>query len=378
MSTVYQHATIYNGETVIEDGYIRFNEKIEAVGDMNDYQAQDSDKVVDVEQQLIIPGFIDIHSHGGYGTDNMDADPEKINQMVDDFLNEGITSYFATTMTQTPENIEAALKAINEAMKLNDRILGVHVEGPFIDVEYKGAQKASHIIPADVELMKKWQELSGNSIRLVTYAPEHDDVEAFEDYCQSQNIVLSAGHTAAVYDELKNSKATHITHLFNGQRGMHHREPGVAGFGLLEDGVTVEMIVDGHHINRNMVKLAYRAKGADGIALITDSMRAKGLPDGESELGGQKVIVKDGTARLESGSLAGSALTFIDGFKNMIEFTGCSIEEAVQMSSTNQANEFGLDTKGYLKADYDADFLLMDKDLNIKETIYGGQVHIVK
>lgn len=375
MSKVYTGAKVYSGEEVIENGYIRFDQKISDIGSMEDFNEQSDDELIDVKGKMIIPGFIDVHSHGGYGTDNMDADPQKINEMVDEFLNEGITSYFATTMTQTPENIEAALKAIAEAMKINDRILGVHVEGPFINVEYKGAQSADHIIPADVELMKKWQELSGNAIRLVTYAPEHDNVKPFEDYCEEQGIVLSAGHSAALYDELKESKATHITHLFNGQRGLHHREPGVAGFGLLEDGVMVEMIVDGHHINPRMVDFAYRTKGAEGIVLITDSMRAKGLPDGESELGGQKVIVKDATARLENGSLAGSALTFIDGFRNMIEYTNCSIEEAVIMSSTNQAKEFNLDSKGLLKADYDADFLVLDNDLNLEQTIYGGKVH---
>lgn len=375
MSTVFTGATIYSGEIVIDNGYIRFDETIQEVGPMTEYEEQDNDKIIDVTNKKIIPGFIDIHSHGGYGIDNMDADPEKINQMVDEFLNEGITSYFATTMTQTPENIEAALIAIKEAMKLNDRILGIHVEGPFINVEYKGAQSPDHIIPADVELMKKWQELSGGAIRLVTYAPEQENVESFEKYCLNEDIVLSAGHSAAVYSELKESSATHITHLFNGQRGLHHREPGVAGYGLLEGNVMVEMIVDGHHIDHKMVDFAYRIKGAEGIVLITDSMRAKGLPDGVSELGGQKVIVKDATARLENGSLAGSALTFIDAFRNMIEFTNCSIEEVVLMSSTNQAKEFNLATKGLLKPNYDADFLVLDHNLNLEQTIYGGQVH---
>lgn len=375
MSTVFTGATIYSGEIVIDNGYIRFDETIQEVGPMTEYEEQDNDKIIDVTNKKIIPGFIDIHSHGGYGIDNMDADPEKINQMVDEFLNEGITSYFATTMTQTSKNIEAALVAIKEAMKLNDRILGIHVEGPFINKEYKGAQSPDHIIPADVKLMKKWQELSGGAIRLVTYAPEQKNVETFEKYCLNENIILSAGHSAAVYSELKESSATHITHLFNGQRGLHHREPGVAGYGLLEDNVMVEMIVDGHHIDHKMVDFAYRIKGAEGIVLITDSMRAKGLPDGVSELGGQKVIVKDATARLENGSLAGSALTFIDAFRNMIEFTNCSIEEAVLMSSTNQAKEFNLATKGLLKPNYDADFLVLDHNLNLEQTIYGGQVH---
>ena len=143
----------------------------------------------------------------------------------------------------------------------------------------------------------------------------------------------------------------------------------------MNDDVKVEMIVDGHHICPEMVKLTYRAKGADGIVLITDAMRAKGLPNGESELGGQKVFVKDGTARLENGSLAGSILTFIDAFRNMIAFSGCSIEEAVKMSSTNQAEEFNLAGKGKLLPGYDADFLVLSTDLELQQTIYGGETY---
>lgn len=375
VSTVYTDAKIYTGEKVLDSAFIRFTDKIESVGLMADYVEQADDQVISVHGKLIIPGFIDIHSHGGYGTDNMDADAQKINQMVDQFLNEGITSYFATTMTQKTENIEAALYAINEAMSLNDRILGIHIEGPFINVNYKGAQSADHIIPADLDLLKKWQDISGGAIRLITYAPEQENVQAFEKYCLEQNIVLSAGHSGASYDQLIRSKASHVTHLYNGQRGLHHREPGVAGFALLEDKVMAEIIVDGLHIQPKMVELAYRVKGADGLVLITDSMRAKGLPDGESELGGQKVFLEDGQARLESGSLAGSVLTFIDAFRNMIKFSGCSLEEAVKMSSVNQAKEFNLTGKGMIKKDFDADFLLLDQELNLIQTIYSGKIH---
>ena len=376
MASVFTNAKIYCGNQVIDPGFIRFDRDIQQVGSMTDYQEEDQDQVKDLSGQIIIPGFIDIHSHGGYGIDNMDADPDKIDEMVDFFLNEGITSYFATTMSQTAPNITAAMEAIAEAMKKNDRILGVHLEGPFINEKHKGAQSADHIVPANLDLLKKWQDITGGKIKLITYAPEQANVKAFEDYCLDQGIVLSAGHTDATYDVLDQSPITHITHLFNGQKGIHHREPGTAGFGLLKgDDIKVELIVDGHHIDPKMVDFAYRMKGAKGIVLVTDSMRAKGLPDGESELGGQKVIVKDSTARLESGSLAGSALTYIDAFRNMINFSHCSIEEAVLMSSTNQAEEFNLDGKGYLAEGYDSDFLVLDKDLNLNQTIAAGKVH---
>jgi N-acetylglucosamine-6-phosphate deacetylase len=378
MNKTIINAKIYTGETVIEDGFLRFNEQISAVGPMTVYEAAADEEVIDAKGQIVAPGFIDVHSHGGYGVDNMDADPEAINQMTKKMLAEGITSYFPTTMTQSDENIERALAGIKEAKKTNPMIQGIHLEGPFVSPDYKGAQPEQFMRAADAETMARWHDISGGNLRLVTYAPEMADVSAFEDYCEKNGIILSVGHSGATYNQLKNSKASHVTHLFNGQLGLHHREIGVAGFGLLEEDIYTEMIVDGFHISPAMVKLAYKAKGAENILLITDAMRAKGFPEGESELGGQKVFVKDKQARLENGSLAGSVLTFNDAFKNMIEFTGCTIAEAVQMSAVNQAREFDLAHKGLLKSGKDADIIILDKDLNVKQTILGGTVHDIK
>lgn len=379
MIKVVIHATIYTGESVIEDGFIRFGQEIQTIGPMADYKKDVGDEeVIDAKGQIIVPGFIDIHSHGGYGVDSMDGDAQAINTMTKKMLREGITSYFPTTMTQSDENIEQALVAIREAINSNPMIQGIHLEGPFVSAAYKGAQPEEFMRPADADTMERWNELSGGNIRLVTYAPELGDVSAFEAYCEANDIVLSAGHSGATYAQLKASKTSHVTHLFNGQLGLHHREIGVAGFGLLEENVYTEMIVDGFHIGPDMVKLAYKAKGPEKILLITDSMRAKGEPEGESELGGQRVIVEDKQARLESGSLAGSVLTFNDAFKNMIEFSGCSMEEAVQMSSGNQAREFGLDKKGLLKTGYDADFVVLNKELTVKQTVLGGSVYGVE
>lgn len=375
MATVLTNAQIFTGTDTIENGYIRFEETILEIDTMDHFTEQAKDEVLDAKGQKIVPGFIDIHSHGGYGSDNMDANPEVINEMIYQMLKEGITSYFPTTMTQSDGNIEKALAGIREAKKENPMIQGIHLEGPFVSPAYKGAQPEQYMRTADADTMKRWNDISGGNIRLVTYAPEMGDVSAFEEYCVKNNIILSAGHTGATYDQLKASKVSHITHLFNGQLGLHHREIGVAGFGLLEDDVYVEMIVDGFHIAPDMVKLAYKAKGADKIVLITDSMRAKGQPEGESELGGQKVIVKDKQARLENGSLAGSVLTFNDALKNMIEYTHCSMEEAVKMSSVNQAREFGLTQKGALEKGKDADMVLLDDALTVNKTILGGIVH---
>lgn len=375
MNKVIINAKIYTGEEAIDSGFIRYGKEIIAVGPMADYHSQSEEEEIDLKGKMLVPGFIDIHSHGGYGSDNMDADPKAIDEMTRKMLAEGITSYFATTMTQSDENIENALAAIKKAKEMNPMIQGIHLEGPFVSPAYKGAQPEQFMRPANAETMKKWNDISGGNIRLVTYAPETGDVSGFEKYCQENDIILSVGHSGATYDELNDSAVSHVTHLFNGQLGLHHREIGVAGFGLLNEGINAEMIVDGFHITEKMVKLAYRARGADNIVLITDAMRAKGAPEGESELGGQKVIVKDKQARLENGSLAGSVLTFDDAFRNMIDFTGCSIEEAVKMSSVNQAKEFGLSQKGALTAGKDADIVVLNEKLQVKETILGGETH---
>ena len=283
-------------------------------------------------------------------------------------------------MTQAVDNISKSMEAVNEAAKQEPAIVGVHLEGPFINPHFKGAQPEEHIIAPSIDLVKKWNELSGNRVRLITYAPEQaEDVRAFEDYLADNNIIGSIGHSNATRDFLQhNSKASHITHLYNAQRPMSHREPGVTGHAMLEDNIRTELIVDGFHVYPDMVNVAYKLKTANRIDLITDSMRAKGLGDGESELGGQKVWVKDKQARLEDGTLAGSVLEFDDAFRNVMAFTGASIEEAIQMASVNQAIEFGLTNKGTLTIGKDADLNVFSADLTSLEATYSLGRHFSK
>ncbi|WP_027107456.1 N-acetylglucosamine-6-phosphate deacetylase [Ligilactobacillus ceti] len=375
MSTVLKHAVIYTGKEKIEDGYIRFDEQIKAIGKTADYQAEPGDKVVDLNGQIVVPGFIDVHSHGGYSFDAMDGNPKEISQMVDEMVHEGITSYFATTMTQSHENIANAMVGIKKAAEMNPVIQGIHLEGPFISPVFKGAQPEEYIQAPDIELFAKWHQLSGNRIKVVTYAPEHETSPAFEEFCIEHQIVPSVGHSNATRQEMKHSKASHVTHLYNAQRPLKHREPGVTGHAFLEDNIYCEVIADGFHIDPEMVKMAYELKGPERIELITDSMRAKGMPEGESELGGQKVIVKDKQARLESGNLAGSVLEFQDAFKNIMKFTGCSIEDAVMMSSVNQAREFNLTQKGTLEVGKDADINVFNSDIMLQSTYSLGRLY---
>jgi N-acetylglucosamine-6-phosphate deacetylase len=374
---VLKHAKIYTGDQVIEDGYIRFDKKILAVGPVYDYVAQPGDEVQNIQGTTIVPGFIDVHAHGGYGFDAMDGDPDQIDTMATKMMrNEGVTTLFATTMTQSNENIDRAMSGVKVAADRNPIIQGVHLEGPFISAVYKGAQPEQYIKDPNTELLGHWNELSGGRVKLITYAPEDPGSAAFEDYCLANGIVPSVGHSNATREQLLNSKATHVTHLYNAQREFKHRQPGVTGHAMLEDNMHAELICDGFHIVPDMIRLAFDMKGSERIDLVTDSMRSKGMPEGESELGGQKVYVKDKQARLADGTLAGSVLQFTDAFKNIQSFTGCSMFEAVQMSSVNQAEEFHLDSKGTLTVGKDADMNLLDRQQDLIVTYsYGTEYH---
>lgn len=369
------HAEIYTGQTVIQSGFIRFGQTIQEIGAMTDYTAQD-EEVIDLKGKRIIPGMIDVHIHGGYDVDTMDGDREALVRLSEAMLAEGVTSFFATTITQDWEQITCALEAARDVIETRQTTIeGIHLEGPFINPDYAGAQPLAFIVEPDVEQFLKWQQASGNHIKLVTYAPERPGARAFETAVRETGAVPSAGHTDATFEENRTGNVTHGTHLYNQMRALHHREPGTVGYCLLERTVFAEIIPDGIHSSKEMVKFAYRMKGPERLTVITDAMRAKGLSDGAYELGGQAVEVKEGAARLMNGSLAGSVLTMDQALRNIIAFTGCSLEQAVQMTSVNQAEEFGLTQKGRLEQGKDADFVVLDTNLNVEQTIHRGIIH---
>lgn len=369
------HAEIYTGQTVIQSGFIRFCQTIQEIGAMTDYTAQD-EEVIDLKGKRIIPGMIDVHIHGGYDVDTMDGDREALVRLSEAMLAEGVTSFFATTITQDWEQITCALQAARDVIETRQTTIeGIHLEGPFINPDYAGAQPLAFIVEPDVEQFLKWQQASGNHIKLVTYAPERSGARAFETAVRETGAVPSAGHTDATFEENRTGNVTHGTHLYNQMRALHHREPGTVGYCLLERTVFAEIIPDGIHSSKEMVEFAYRMKGPERLTIITDAMRAKGLSDGAYELGGQAVEVKEGAARLMNGSLAGSVLTMDQALRNIIAFTGCSLEQAVQMTSVNQAEEFGLTQKGRLEQGKDADFVVLDTNLNVEQTIHRGIIH---
>lgn len=341
------------------------------------------DEVIEVEASSVVcPGFIDEHIHGAFGADGMDGSVEQIGKIAKAVASEGVTAFLVTTMTQSKENIENALKAVDEYAKANSAegaaVLGVHLEGPFISKKRVGAQPPEYVATPSVETFKEYEEASGGRIKVVSLAPEVEGADELISYLASKKIVPSAGHTDAAYKDVKKAVSLglrSVTHTYNAQTPVHHREVGVVGSALLLDELNCEMIADCIHVCPEAMKLIVKNKPKNKVTLITDSMRAKHLPDGESELGGQKVFVKNGEARLADGTLAGSVLKMNDAIANVVNKVGADFTDAVDFASRNPAeNLFALDERGSIAVGKVADFAVLRPDFSVETTIRGGNV----
>lgn len=305
----------------------------------------------------IIPGMIDMHIHGSMGCDVMDGTFEAMQTIADSLLSQGTTAFLATTMSAEPEKIEHVLKNVAEfaaQQTQGAKVLGVHLEGPFLAAEHVGAQRKECVIPPDIALMKHWQKISGNIIKMVTIAPEQKNGIEFIEYCKANNIIASFGHSNANYQETVDAidaGVTHATHLFNAMRGMHHRKPGAVTALLLRDEVYAELICDKHHLSNAIIDLSYRLKTADKLILVTDATRAQCMAPGEYELGGQKIILNDDVVRLTDGTLAGSVLTLPNALKNTLLASNCTMNDIVKMTSTNPAKQLNVETSGAVVLD---------------------------
>ena len=343
-----------------------FSEKILSVG-----AGTDAEEITDAQGNFVAPGFINVHIHGCNGADAMDSEPAALEKICAFLPRTGVTSFLPTTMTMPLEKIHRALENIRRAKKFSGaKVLGAHLEGPFISPHFAGAQDKKNIRRADLNLLSEYLDV----IKIITAAPEELDF-SFIDACRAKNIIVSIGHSAASYETATAAierGASHITHLFNAQSPLHHRKPGVVG-AALDSHAAVELIADNVHVHPAAQRLVWRAKPRAEIILITDSLRACGLGDCESELGGQKVFVRNGVAKLADGTIAASVAPLNAVVRNFCANTRASLPEVIELVTKNPATELGVyDSLGSLEVGKAADFVIFDADFNILHAAVDG------
>jgi N-acetylglucosamine-6-phosphate deacetylase len=323
---------------------------------------------------LLCPGFIDLQINGAFGAD-IGTDPETIRTLVAHLPATGVTSFLPTLISSPPERYEEFFAALEEgAAEAGARVLGAHLEGPFLAPERKGAHDPANLRPVDLGFLRELLRLG--KVRLMTLAPElKNSLEAIELLLE-EGAVVSVGHTEATYEEITRAADAGLrlgTHLYNAMRPLAHREPGTVGALLTQDRIRTGIIADGVHVHEAAIRLAYRAKGFEGLVLVTDAMEAAGMHPGDYELGGRKVRLEDGAVRLPDGTLAGSALTMDEAVRNAVRFLGVSLAQAVRMASETPAAALTLDGKGRIAAGCDADFVLLDEEGTVLQTIVSGR-----
>ncbi len=341
------------------------------------------DEVIDLEGKYLGPAFIDVHTHGADGADAMDNSEKALRKISKYLAQEGTANFLATTLTSSKEILKEILKV---AANLQDKdieganIFGVHMEGPYFSVEYKGAQNDKYIKPAGIRELEEYLSVKEGLVKLFSISPHNqENLEAIK-YLTDRGVIASVGHSVASYEAVMKAVdfgLSHATHTFNAMKAFTHREPGVVGAVFNSDDIMAEIIFDKIHVHPEAVRTLIKIKSVDKVVCVTDSMSATGLVEGQYKLGELDVNVKDGQARLVSNNaLAGSVLRMDIAFKNLIDL-GYSITDAFKMTSTNAAKEFKLNT-GLLKEGKDADLVVLDKNYNVCMTMVKGKIKFTK
>lgn len=378
---VIRNGLIFSESGAFEKGDLVFgaDHTIEAVicpggeGPVRDASTAGADNdVIDAEGLYVLPGLVDVHIHGAVGYDFCDGNPEGLARIAAYLKSCGVTSFCPTSMTLPAEDLKEIFQSIRSAATGSDdaRILGIHMEGPFIAPEKKGAQKGDWICGPDIPLFHALNEACDGRIRLVTIAPEQpgslEFIEAFHDTC-----AISLGHSPADYETAHkafSAGACHATHLFNAMAPLHHRDPGIIGAAADSPHVMVEVICDGIHVHPAVIRMIFAMFGPDRVVLISDAMRAAGMEDGTYELGGQEVRKAGSRATLADGTLAGSVTNLFDCMKNAVAF-GIPLEDAVKAATCNPARSIGDRSVGVLAPGREGDVLLVDGDLNLIQVL---------
>lgn len=371
---IIKNVKIFGEDKCFTDGAIEIqNGKFVAVGEN---VSRDGEEMIDGEGCFAIPGLIDIHFHGCVGDDFCDATPEAIAHIAEHEAAIGVTSICPATMTLGEEELHRIMKNGGQyKSESGAKLVGINMEGPFISAKKKGAQASTHIRPCDVELFHVLQQEANGLIKLVDIAPENDGAMEFIDKVKDE-VVVSIAHTTADYDiasEAFARGASHVTHLYNAMPPLNHRDPGVIGAARDAEDCHVELICDGIHIHPAVVRATFEMFGPERVILISDSMRATGLTDGQYTLGGQDVFVKGAKATLADGTIAGSATDLMGCLKVAVKEMGIPFEDAIASASMNPAKEIGVyDVCGSITPGKAADLVLLDEDMNVKAVFVDG------
>ncbi|MCI7680875.1 MAG: N-acetylglucosamine-6-phosphate deacetylase [Fusobacterium necrophorum] len=338
----------------------------------------EKEEVLDLEGKLLIPGFIDVHIHGADGADAMDGSIESLQKISKYLASKGTTNFLATTLTSSKEMLKKVLSCIGEVQNQEmegANIFGAHMEGPYFDVQYKGAQNEKYIKMAGMEEIQEYLSVKKDLVKLFALSPNSNNLDIIR-YLVKEGVIVSVGHSAASFEQVMaavEAGLSHATHTFNGMKGFTHRDPGVVGAVLDSDEITAEVIFDKIHVHPEAVRVLIKTKGVEKVVCITDSMSATGLPCGRYKLGELDVNVVDNQARLSSnGALAGSVLTMDKAFRHLLEL-GYNLMDAVKLTSTNVAKEFQLNT-GMIRVGKDADLVVLDEKHEVKMTIVKGKI----
>lgn len=364
-------------DRMVEDVAVIIDEKIKKLALVKDINLSDYE-VIDVKGKYVSPGLVDIHIHGYLGADVSDGDEAGIRTIAGGIIKNGVTAWCPTTMTVSLKEIETAFDAVRKIKNSGDyygaRILGVNSEGPFINAAKKGAQAEEHILKPDAHFIEKHRDI----VKLFTVAPEVDGaIECIEQVYKKNDVLISMGHTNATFEEAIagiEKGVRHTTHLFNAMTALSHRSPGVVGAALSNDEVSVELIADTFHVNKGLFGVIGKSKG-EKLCLITDCIRAGGMPDGDYTLGGQSVHKKGIQCLMDDGTIAGSVLKLNEAVYNLYSNSDLELYDAVACASINPAMALGEEKEiGSIEVGKRADLLVADDKFNVTMTILGGEI----
>ncbi|MCR2821515.1 N-acetylglucosamine-6-phosphate deacetylase [Lederbergia panacisoli] len=376
--TLYVNGKIYTGSDIYENGQMLVDEDGKIIDISHEQLNSTNINVIDLRGKIVVPGFVDVHIHGGNGYEVMGGTEKDLDETSKFHASHGTTSFLPSTAAASNDDLIRVLKncaASFENGVSGAELLGVHLEGPYINEKARGAMDIEQIRLPDLTEMERFIKASENTIRLVTLAPEIEGGLELVEYLNEQGVTVSIGHSYASYEEMKKAVehgVRHTTHHFNGMRGLHHRDPGVAGTGLMLEELTLELIADGIHVHPAVVKFMYQAKGADKICAITDAVKSTGLLDGEYD----DVQVMNGKIFLKEhpDTLAGSSLTMINGLHNVLQYTGLPLEKVLPSFTIVPAKKANVvNRKGSIERGKDADFLILDEDFNLVSTFVKGK-----